>query len=162
MQLDRLGYTPLSAVQSSSSQQSSSTIGGGARQSPYRDTQSPSRILQQQSTTAPRPNYATSTGTPYYTSTNNNNNNNNSDPLVSSTTTINSSGQPTAVYKFNMSEFRPEDIAITVTDTTLKVHAVREESDQRGAGKTYREFKREIGLPQGADVKRYRTIFNLY
>lgn len=160
MQLDRLGYTPLSAVQSSSSQQSSSTI-GGARQSPYRDTQSPSRILQQQSTTAPRPNYATSTGTPYYTSTNNNNNNN-SDPLVSSTTTINSSGQSTAVYKFNMSEFRPEDIAITVTDTTLKVHAVREESDQRGAGKTYREFKREIGLPQGADVKRYRTIFNLY
>ena len=62
-----------------------------------------------------------------------------------------------------MSEFRPEDIAITVTDTTLKVHAVREESDQRGAGKTYREFKREIGLPQGADVKRYvhKTNFNL-
>ena len=39
-----------------------------------------------------------------------------------------------------MGEFRPEDIAITVTDTTLKIHAVREESDTRGNGKTYRNY----------------------
>ncbi len=56
-----------------------------------------------------------------------------------------------------MSEFRPEDIAITVTDTTLKIHALREENDARGNGKTYREFKREIGLPQGADVKKLKN-----
>lgn len=61
-----------------------------------------------------------------------------------------------ASYKFNMSEFRPEDISITVTDTTLKIHALREEQDS-GNGKTYREFKREIGLPQGADVKRLKN-----
>lgn len=61
-----------------------------------------------------------------------------------------------ASYKFNMSEFRPEDISITVTDTTLKIHALREETDG-GSGKTYREFKREIGLPEGADVKRLKN-----
>jgi HSP20 family molecular chaperone IbpA len=71
---------------------------------------------------------------------------------VSSSSNVNN--QQPAIFKFNMSEFRPEDIAITVTDTTLKVHAIREESDQRSIGKTYREFKREIGLPQGSDVKR--------
>ncbi len=43
-----------------------------------------------------------------------------------------------ASYKFNMSEFRPEDISITVTDTTLKIHALREETDG-GNGKTYRK-----------------------
>jgi len=63
---------------------------------------------------------------------------------------------PNASFKFNMSEFRPEDISITVTDTTLKIHALREELDG-GNGKTYREFKREIGLPHGADVKRLKN-----
>ena len=43
-----------------------------------------------------------------------------------------------ASYKFNMSEFRPEDISITVTDTTLKIHALREENEG-GHGKTYRK-----------------------
>jgi HSP20 family molecular chaperone IbpA len=61
------------------------------------------------------------------------------------------------LYKFNMSEFRPEDIAITVTDTTLKIHAVREERDYNSSGNTYREFKREIGLPHGADVQRLKN-----
>ena len=46
---------------------------------------------------------------------------------------------PPASYKFNMSEFRPEDISITVTDTTLKIHALREETDG-GNGKTYRKL----------------------
>jgi HSP20 family molecular chaperone IbpA len=74
----------------------------------------------------------------------------------SPTTTTTNPNQP-AIYKFNMSEFRPEDISITVTDTSLKIHAVREENDARGGGKSYREFKREIGLPQGADVKRLKN-----
>lgn len=47
---------------------------------------------------------------------------------------------PNASFKFNMSEFRPEDISITVTDTTLKIHALREELDG-GNGKTYRKYK---------------------
>ncbi len=34
-----------------------------------------------------------------------------------------------ASYKFNMSDFRPEDISFTVTETTLKIHALREEMD---------------------------------
>ena len=39
-----------------------------------------------------------------------------------------------------------------------KVHAVHEDNDyQTGAGNTYREFKREIGLPHGADVKRLKN-----
>lgn len=82
---------------------------------------------------------------------------NNQNSSLTSTTSLNSASSQPATYKFNMSEFRPEDIAITVTDTILKVHAVREESDNRGTGKTYREFKREIGLPFGADVKRLKN-----
>jgi HSP20 family molecular chaperone IbpA len=35
-------------------------------------------------------------------------------------------------YRFNLSEFRPEDISITVTDATLNIHAVREEMEPRG------------------------------
>ena len=79
-------------------------------------------------------------------------------PIVQLNTNNSSSmGSQPAIYKFNMSEFRPEDISITVTDTSLKIHAVREENDARGGGKSYREFKREIGLPQGADVKRLKN-----
>lgn len=74
----------------------------------------------------------------------------------SPTNSLLNNNQP-AIYKFNMSEFRPEDISITVTDTSLKIHALREENDARGGGKSYREFKREIGLPQGADVKRLKN-----
>lgn len=70
---------------------------------------------------------------------------------------IGSISSSAASYKFNMSEFRPEDISISVTDTTLRIHALREENEPRGVGKTYREFKREIGLPQGADVKRLKN-----
>lgn len=74
----------------------------------------------------------------------------------SSQSAVANSQSNAASYKFNMSEFRPEDISITVTDTTLKIHALREEMDG-GSGKTYREFKREIGLPEGSDVKRLKN-----
>ncbi|CAF0886954.1 unnamed protein product [Brachionus calyciflorus] len=120
VQMDRLGYSNNQAITSSSSSMS--------RQSPFRDTHSPSRVIL---------------------SARNQNQSNQSSTVVQST-------QP-VTYKFNMSEFRPEDIAITVTDTILKVHALREENDSRGAGKTYREFKREIGLPFGADVKKLKN-----
>ncbi|CAF4862886.1 unnamed protein product, partial [Rotaria magnacalcarata] len=38
-----------------------------------------------------------------------------------------------------------------VNDTMLKVTAVKQERDGRGS--TQREFRREIGLPDGADPK---------
>lgn len=142
--LDRLGYSGANSAITSSST-------SALRQSPFRDTQSPSRSTLLNSTSR-----LANTSTQQSTSQSQ------LQPAQTTTTTItsnsnsSSSVQP-AIYKFNMSEFRPEDIAITVTDTSLKVHAVREESDYRGSGKTYREFKREIGLPFGADVKRLKN-----
>jgi len=137
VQMERLGYSNNAAITNSST--SSSTM----RQSPFRETQSPSRsILNSARNTSQSSQFNT-------LSTNNSN-------TVAASSSSSSSSQPVS-YKFNMSEFRPEDIAITVTDTILKIHAVREESDNRGTGKTYREFKREIGLPFGADVKRLKN-----
>ncbi len=52
-------------------------------------------------------------------------------------------GTKNVTYKFNLSEFAPEDIAIQVNDTMLKVSALRQERDGRGT--SHREFKREIG-----------------
>lgn len=61
-------------------------------------------------------------------------------------------GTKNVTYKFNLSEFAPEDIAIQVNDTMLKISALRQERDGRGS--SHREFKREIGLPDGAEPKR--------
>jgi len=61
-------------------------------------------------------------------------------------------GTKNVTYKFNLSEFAPEDIAIQINDTMLKVSALRQERD--GHSTSHREFKREIGLPDGADAKR--------
>lgn len=61
-------------------------------------------------------------------------------------------GAKNVTYKFNLSEFAPEDIAIQVNDTMLKVSALLQERDGRGS--SHREFKREIGLPDGAEAKR--------
>jgi HSP20 family molecular chaperone IbpA len=52
-------------------------------------------------------------------------------------------GTKNVTYKFNLSEFAPEDIAIQVNDTMLKVSALSQERDARGT--SLREFKREIG-----------------
>jgi HSP20 family molecular chaperone IbpA len=52
-------------------------------------------------------------------------------------------GAKNVTYKFNLSEFAPEDIAIQVNDTMLKINAIRQERD--GHGTSHREFKREIG-----------------
>ena len=143
--LDSIGYNPSHSLTNTITS-SASTL----RNSPFRDNASPSRASF--STSASR-NFASnrddttlSSTTPSTHSTFTNS------PLVAEPK-VNSP----AIYKFNMSEFRPEDIAITVTDTTLKIHALREENDMRGSGKSYREFKREIGLPQGADVQRLRN-----
>lgn len=162
--LDRLGYNNNNAITNTSSSTSSTM-----RNSPFRDTGSPSRLggtsLLSRNfprddllnlTSAPLSGFNTpffndtpsfshpSTSSINQSNTNiNNNSNNNTLSSNNSTSTI-SSTVPTpstpATYKFNMGEFRPEDIAITVTDTTLKIHAVREESDTRGNGKTYRNY----------------------
>ncbi|CAF1007173.1 unnamed protein product [Adineta steineri] len=54
-------------------------------------------------------------------------------------------------YTFDLNQFAPEDIAIQVNDTMLKVTALKQERDGRGS--THREFRREIGLPDGAEPK---------
>lgn len=53
-------------------------------------------------------------------------------------------GGKEVTYKFNLSEFAPEDIAIQVNDTMLKITALKEE--RNGRGSTHREFRREIGM----------------
>lgn len=157
--LDRLGYTNNNAITNTSTS-SSSTM----RNSPFRDTGSPSRIGGTSLLTRnfPRDDLLNLTSaplggfnTPFFndtpsfsshptassTSANQSISSNNAiNSSMSSTSTAAGQSAPPATYKFNMSEFRPEDIAITVTDTTLKIHAVREESDVRGNGKTYRKF----------------------
>jgi HSP20 family molecular chaperone IbpA len=168
--VDRLDYQPnsnnsLNGANVVSSSSTSSSSSSNMRNSPFKDNNNNINI----SSSPFRENSSPSR------SRNNNNNNLSSqstfnaptvyndlptNPIVqlsqSPTTTTTNPNQP-AIYKFNMSEFRPEDISITVTDTSLKIHAVREENDARGGGKSYREFKREIGLPQGADVKRLKN-----
>jgi HSP20 family molecular chaperone IbpA len=137
IQMDRLAYSSSQPITTQSS--SVSTSSSGMRNSPLRDTQSPGRSIlrnaaqQQQQPLVPQP------------------------PATQLFSNYEAQSQSPVVYKFNMAEFKPEDIAITVTDTTLKVHAVREESDFQSSGNTYREFKREIGLPHGADVKRLKN-----
>jgi HSP20 family molecular chaperone IbpA len=155
--LDRLGYSNNNSITNSTS--SSSTM----RNSPFRDTGSPSRIggTSLLSRNFPRDDLLNLTSaplgsfnTPFFNETpsfsshptasnmsaNQSISSNNAINSTLSSTSAASQSSPPATYKFNMSEFRPEDIAITVTDTTLKIHAVREESDTRGNGKTYREF----------------------
>ena len=162
--IERLALSgPGGATTTHSSISSSST--SGARRSPFRDNISPSRTVihtsnvsssQQQSGAA---NTGASTASGLTSSSLANS-------LFTDTGLISQGNQASQIgsitnsvanYKFNMSEFKPEDISITVTDTSLKIHAIREENEPRGAGKTYREFKREIGLPQGADVKRLKN-----
>lgn len=170
--LDRLGYTNNPAIANSATT-STSTM----RNSPFRDVDSPSRLGGSSLLGSPfsrepfgRDPLMSGFNTPFFTDMNF------SQPPASSSMSSQQQQQHqmqqqqkqaatqqqsthnsnAASYKFNMSEFRPEDISITVTDTTLKIHALREETDG-GHGKTYREFKREIGLPEGADVKRLKN-----
>jgi HSP20 family molecular chaperone IbpA len=179
VQLDRIGYSnssnPLNNhLANSSSSTSSSTSTSTIRNSPFRDNSSPAKLVQQQqsstqkrssdllnSSSASSSSFNNSTSHFSNESSNLNNNSNFSNTILlnnnNNTNNVSNNNSQPVVYKFNMSEFRPEDIAITVTDTTLKIHALREETDLRGNGKTYREFKREIGLPQGADVKRLKN-----
>jgi HSP20 family molecular chaperone IbpA len=175
VQLDRIGYSsnPINNhLANSSSSTSSSTSTSTIRNSPFRDNSSPAKLIQQQqqqqstqkrssdllnSSSASSSSFNNSTSHFSNESSNLNNNSNFSNTVLINNNNVSSSNSQPVVYKFNMSEFRPEDIAITVTDTTLKIHALREETDLRGNGKTYREFKREIGLPQGADVKKLKN-----
>ncbi|CAF1300097.1 unnamed protein product [Rotaria sp. Silwood1] len=60
-------------------------------------------------------------------------------------------GIKNVTYKFDLNQFAPEDIAIQVNDTMLKVTAVKQQRDGRNS--THHEFRREIGLPDGADPK---------
>ena len=46
-------------------------------------------------------------------------------------------------YTFDLHQFAPEDIAIQVNDTMLKITALKQERD--GSGSAHREYRREIG-----------------
>jgi HSP20 family molecular chaperone IbpA len=102
----------------------SSMSNNNSRRSPFRDQISPPRgtLLTTINTNSPNSSISSSS------SSNQMAINALSSPNNSSS--INSSTIPT--YRFNLSEFRPEDISITVTDTTLNIHAVREEMEPRG------------------------------
>lgn len=52
-------------------------------------------------------------------------------------------GMKTVTYEFDLRDFAPEDIAIQVNDTTLKVSALSQERSENSS--SHREFKREIG-----------------
>jgi HSP20 family molecular chaperone IbpA len=52
-------------------------------------------------------------------------------------------GTKNVTYTFDLNQFAPEDIAIQINDTTLKVTALKQERDAHGS--THREFRREIG-----------------
>ena len=56
-------------------------------------------------------------------------------------------GAKQVTYKFDLNSFAPEDIAIQVNDTMLKVSALRQ--DRSGNNSSHREFKREIGKTIG-------------
>ena len=147
--LDRLGYTNNPAITNSSTS-STSTM----RNSPFRDVDSPSRLAGSSLLSSPfsrepfigRDPLLSGFNTPFFTDMNF------SQPMGTSSMSSQQQQQHqkqaapqqqlthsnAASYKFNMSEFRPEDISITVTDTTLKIHALREENEG-GHGKTYRK-----------------------
>ncbi|CAF3322663.1 unnamed protein product [Rotaria socialis] len=83
-----------------------------------------------------------------------NNNNQSSATFISTknySTNDRNDGAKNVTYTFDLNQFAPEDISIQVNDTMLKVAAVKQERDGRGS--THREFRREIGLPDGADPK---------
>ena len=97
IQLERLSYgggAPVSAAAAAPVSGTSTSSSSTVRHSPHRDT----TLRNNTTTTAAAASPSNSAYTTY--------SDNNGGPVV---------------YKFNMAEFRPEDIAITVTDTTLKV-----------------------------------------
>ncbi|CAF1598418.1 unnamed protein product [Adineta ricciae] len=106
-------------------------VGGFYRNSPLRDqyssTSSASTLVGGNN------NYSTSIARPDYVSTDR------------------SSDRKNITHTFDLQQFAPEDIAIQVNDTVLKVTAIKEERD--GNSSSHREFRREIGLPDGADPK---------
>ncbi|UJR26619.1 hypothetical protein I4U23_007938 [Adineta vaga] len=61
-------------------------------------------------------------------------------------------------HTFDLHQFAPEDIAIQVNDTVLKVTAIKQQRD--GHSSTHQEFRREIGLPDGADPKNLTNTLN--
>lgn len=137
------GNNPTSSYSSTSSTSSFRQEGPSLRDSHPARRPSPSRDPYSSTTSS------TSTligGTGF-----NNNYNNNPAPTTFSTLTSRpdystvdryDSGKE-VTYKFNLSEFSPEDIAIQVNDTMLKITALKQERDGRGS--THREFRREIG-----------------
>jgi HSP20 family molecular chaperone IbpA len=130
-----LGNNQSSSYSSAFRQESNNTGSGGFhRNSPLRDQYSSTSSTSTVIGNPPPITFSTITSRPEFSNTDRND------------------GTKNVTYKFNLSEFAPEDIAIQVNDTMLKVSALRQERDGRGS--SHREFKREIGLPDGAEAKK--------
>lgn len=138
------GNNPSNSYSSTSSTSSFRQEGTGLRDGHHVRRTSPSRDPYSSTTSS------TSTligGTGF------NNNYNNNPPTTTTFSTLTSrpdystvdryDGSKEVTYRFNLSEFAPEDIAIQVNDTMLKITALKEE--RSGHGSTHREFRREIG-----------------
>jgi len=60
--------------------------------------------------------------------------------------------------RFDVSEYRPEEISVKTVDSKLKVHAKHEE---KAEGKSvYREYNREFLLPKGTDPELIRSTLS--
>ncbi len=140
-----LGNNQSSSYSSSFRQESSSSnpgSGGFHRNSPLRDQYSSTNSTSTVIGNPPPPiTFSTITSRPEFSNTDR------------------SDGTKNVTYKFNLSEFAPEDIAIQVNDTMLKVSALRQERDGRSS--SHREFKREIGLPDGAEAKKLTNTLSV-
>lgn len=58
-------------------------------------------------------------------------------------------------YRFNLAGFNADNVKIEIRDRTVIIHAKLEQSDE--AGKTYREFRKELRLPEHADANSLRN-----
>lgn len=79
-------------------------------------------------------------------------------PLISGHQDISGEDGKCLRLRFDVSEYRPEEISVKTVDSKLKVHAKHEE---KGDGKSiYREYNREFLLPKGTDPEMIRSTLS--
>jgi len=79
-------------------------------------------------------------------------------PLVSNHQDISGQDGKCLRLRFDVSEYRPEEISVKTVDSKLKVHAKHEE---KGEGKSvYREYNREFLLPKGTDPELIKSTLS--
>lgn len=79
-------------------------------------------------------------------------------PLISNHQDISGHDGKCLRLRFDVSEYRPEEISVKTVDQKLKVHAKHEE---KGEGRSvYREYNREFLLPQGTDPELIKSTLS--